>query len=78
MHHHRNPIHCILPPHVLKEIVANGTETQKQTALDTINASVVLRAERSKMAEYRMEFAAATIQAITGGKERIILSLIHI
>jgi len=72
MHHHRNPIHCILPPHVLKEIVANGTETQKQTALDTINASVVLRAERSKMAEYRMEFAAATIQAITGGKERII------
>jgi len=72
MHHHRNPIHCILPPHVLKEIVANGTETQKQTAIDTINASVVLRAERSKMAEYRMEFAAATIQAITGGKERII------
>jgi len=72
MHNHRHPIHCILPPHVLKEIVANGTETQKQTALDTINASVVLRAERSKMAEYRMEFAAATIQAITGGKERII------
>jgi Zn-dependent metalloprotease len=57
---------------VLKEIVANGTETQKQTAFDTINASVVLRAERAKMAEYRMEFAAATIQAITGGKERII------
>jgi Zn-dependent metalloprotease len=72
MHNHRDPIQCILPPHVLKEIVANGTETQKQTALDTINASVVLRAERSKMAEYRMEFAPASIQAISGAKERIV------
>src|SRR5436190_24372016 len=60
MHNHRHPIHCILPPHVLKEIAANGTETQKQTAIDTINGTVQLRAERLKMAEYRMEFTSAT------------------
>ena len=30
MHNHRHSIHCILPPHVLKEIATNGTEEQKQ------------------------------------------------
>jgi len=72
MHNHRHPIHCILPPHVLKEIAANGSDTQKQMAVDTINATTQLRADRLKMAEYRSVFAASMIQAVTGGKERII------
>ena len=72
MQNHRHPIHCILPPHVLKEIATNGTEEQKQSALDTINATTQLRAERLKMAEYRTVFAATMIKAVTGGKERII------
>jgi len=72
MHHHRNPIHCILPPHVLKEIAANGNETQKQMALDTINSTTQLRADRLKMTEYRAAFAAQIIQSVSGGKERIV------
>src|SRR6185295_20015744 len=72
MHHHRNPIHCILPPHLLKEIAANGSETQKQMAVDTINSTTQLRADRLKMTEYRAAFAAQMIQSVTGGKERIV------
>ena len=68
MHNH-SPILCILPPHVLKEIAAKGTESQKKMALDTITASAQLRAERLKMAEFRTEFASATFRAATGGKE---------
>ncbi len=72
MHNHRDPIHCILPPHVLKEIASNGTDSQKQWALDTISASALLRAERLKMAEFKSEFAFTAIKAVMGGKERII------
>lgn len=72
MHNHRHSILCILPPHVLKEIANNGTEEQKAAALDTINSTTQLRAERQKMAEYRTVFQAAMIQSVTGGKERIL------
>jgi len=72
MHHHRNPIHCILPPHMLKQIAANGSETQKQMAVDTINSTTQLRADRLKMTEYRAAFAAQIIQSVSGGKERIV------
>lgn len=72
MHKHHDPILCILPPHMLKEIAAKGSVPQKQLALDTINASFQLRAERLKMAEFKAEFASTTFKAVTGGKERII------
>lgn len=71
MHSH-TPILCILPPHMLKEIAANGNELQRQQALNTITISTQLRAERLKMAEFRTEFASATAKAATGGKERIV------
>jgi Zn-dependent metalloprotease len=71
-HNHRDPIQCILPPHVLKQISANGSDAQKEWALDTINASSILRANRNKMAEYKAVFAPAAIMAATGGKERIV------
>src|SRR5689334_18526829 len=72
MHNHRDPLHCILPPHVLKEIAAKGSDSQKQWALDTINASALLRAERMKIAEFKTEFASAALMSATGGKERIL------
>ncbi len=72
MHKHHDPILCILPPHMLKEIAAKGSNPQKQLALDTINASFQLRAERLKMAEFKAEFASTTFKAVTGGKERIV------
>ena len=71
-HNHRDPIHCILPPHVLKEIAANGSTAQKESVLNTINTSATLRAERMKMAEFKAEFASASFRAVTGGKERIV------
>src|SRR5512143_1875200 len=72
MHNHRHPINCILPPHMLKEIAARGSDSQKQSALSTINISSQLHAERLKMAEFRVEFAFASLRAINGGKERIV------
>jgi len=74
MHNHndRDPLHCILPPHVLKEIAAKGSGSQKQWAFDTINASSLLRAERIKMGEFKAEFASAAFMSATGGKERIV------
>lgn len=72
MHNHRHSIYCILPPHMLKEIAAKGNANQKQWAIENINANAVLKAERLKMAEFKMEFASARIQAATGGKERIV------
>src|SRR6185436_7778266 len=57
---------------LLKEIAANGSETQKQMAVDTINSTTQLRADRLKMTEYRAAFAAQMIQSVTGGKERIV------
>jgi Zn-dependent metalloprotease len=57
---------------MLKKIAANGSAGQKQNAIDTINTSSLLRAERIKMGEFRAEFASAKIMAATGGKERIV------
>jgi Zn-dependent metalloprotease len=71
-HNHHDPIQCILPPHLLKEVAAKGSSSQKQWALETINASSLLRAERMKMGEFRTEFASASMMAATGGKERIV------
>ena len=78
-HNERDPLHCILPPHVLKEIAAKGSDSQKQWALDTINASALLRAERMKITEFKTEFASAGLMAAagTGGKERILYDAKH-
>ncbi len=46
-----NPIHCIIPPHMLKSMLANGNDDQKRTALAAITASVQLRAHRQALAE---------------------------
>lgn len=70
MHNHRHPINCIVPPHMLKEIAAKGTDAQKKMAVDTITASTELRAERLKMAEYGNVFAASIFKAAGDGKER--------
>ena len=76
MNHH-SPILCILPPHILKQIAANGTPAEKQRALDTITVSSQLRAERQKMAEFKTEFAAAKVMSANGGKERIVYDAQH-
>jgi Zn-dependent metalloprotease len=72
MRNHRHPIHCILPPHMLKEIAVKGTDAQKQRALETITTSVVLRGERSKWSDYPELMAASLFSAAGGGKERVV------
>jgi Zn-dependent metalloprotease len=57
---------------MLKEIAANGSEAQKKMARDTITSSVILHAERMKMADFGAVFKTAIAKAAGGGKERII------
>jgi Zn-dependent metalloprotease len=47
----RHPIYCILPPHMLKEIATNGTESQKQMAMRNLVASSRMRGQRQDARE---------------------------
>ena len=67
MHKH-SPILCILPPHMLKEIVINGTTAQREYALLTMKASAQMRGQRAMMAE----FTPATFRVTSGTRDRIV------
>ena len=45
------PIYCILPPHMLKEIASNGTESQKQMAVRNLVAASRMRGQRQDARE---------------------------
>ena len=66
----RNPLHCIIPPHMLKNIYANGTPAQRQIALASIIGSSRLRGGRSS----RVKAAAIGAAPVSGGKRRRIYS----
>lgn len=42
----RNPIHCIIPPHMLKEISERGDDAQREFALRNLLASASTRGQR--------------------------------
>lgn len=44
----RNPIHCLVPDYVLREIARRGGETERAAALDSLGISVTLRSARSQ------------------------------
>ena len=67
MHKH-SCVNCFIPPHMLKSIAANGTENQKNTAIDTFKVSAQMRGQRQALAD----FHAATFRVAVGGKERIV------
>ena len=46
-HHHS--IFCITPPHMLREIVMNGSPEQRDLALRSITASEQIRGQRGAM-----------------------------
>lgn len=46
MCHHRNPIHCIVPPHVLKALARSDDPHIRAAALNTLLASTHIRAQR--------------------------------
>jgi Zn-dependent metalloprotease len=69
MHNHRHPIHCIIPPHMLKEIATNGTKGQRDMAVETLKASAQMRGQRIALSD----FTAATFRVeAVGGKDRVI------
>jgi Zn-dependent metalloprotease len=66
--HQRHPINCILPPHILRNIATNGTDAQKNLAIETIKSSARMRGQRQVLSE----FAPAAFRVAVGGKERVI------
>lgn len=67
MHKHSH-LNCILPPHILKNIVSNGTPGQKNLAINTLKLSAQMRGQRQALAD----FTAATFRVAMGGKDRVI------
>lgn len=63
---HYHPIYCILPPHMLKEIVDRGTPTQRDLAVRTLRISAQFRGQRQAIME--TPGLAAVVQA--AGKSR--------
>lgn len=44
--HERNPIHCILPPHILRRIAQSGSQQERSRAIDTLAADQTFRLMR--------------------------------
>ena len=73
MHNHRNPIFCILPPHVLVSIASKGSSAQRDMAIDALHAAAATRAERQTMMELNQaSLLGAMAGAVSGGKNRTI------
>ncbi len=69
MNDHRSPLNCIVPPYMLREIVENGTQEQRQQALRNIVSAEAVRVQREVIAkegppEPLMEAAAAGLNRI--------------
>ncbi|MBI2963847.1 MAG: hypothetical protein HYY35_08850, partial [Deltaproteobacteria bacterium] len=45
----RVPVHCIIPPHMLKEIARRGTASQQDWAWRTLGASEQIRGQRQAL-----------------------------
>lgn len=68
MHTHHSVL-CITPPHMLQEIVRNGSSTQRDLALRTLITSEQMRGQRRVM---KSMAAFLTTVVPTGNKERTI------
>ncbi|HSL27971.1 MAG TPA: M4 family metallopeptidase [Anaerolineales bacterium] len=68
MIHRHSPIHCFVPPHILKNIATKGTPSQKMLAIDTLKLSAQMRGQRQALAD----FSTATFRVAVGGKDRVI------
>lgn len=56
--HHHHPLFCILPPHILREISANGSEAQKKKAQNTLRSSGQFRGQRQEIADLTLRRSA--------------------
>jgi Zn-dependent metalloprotease len=51
MYYHRNPRECVVPPHMLKEIVKRGGPKHREWAMNTLMESAKLRGHREILGE---------------------------
>jgi Zn-dependent metalloprotease len=68
MSDHFHSIFCIIPPHMLQEIIENGTPAQKRVAMRNLTVSAQARGHRQALTEH----AALRVSALADEKERII------
>jgi len=68
--HGRSSIHCIVPPHMLREIVENGTPEQRQQALRNIVSAEALRMQREIVAKEGPDTTA--MESAAEGLNRIV------
>jgi Zn-dependent metalloprotease len=73
MNHEINCLHCIIPPHMLQSILANGNNLQRQIALASLAISGQLRGHRQALAE-AVNFLATTNAP---GKHRTVYTASH-
>lgn len=65
----RSSIYCIIPPHMLQNIVAHGSPEQRQQALQNIIAAEALRIERETTPKSEI---ALEVLTTTAGKQRVV------
>jgi len=68
-HHFAHSIFCITPPHMLREIVLNGSDEQRQLALRSITISEQVRGQRGAMTK---ELVSLLSPVTTEIKQRIV------
>lgn len=69
MNHCRNPLNCIIPPYILREIIENGTSQQRQQALRNIVSAEAVRVQREVIAK---EGPPENLMEAAGGLNRVI------
>ncbi len=65
----QHSIYCITPPHMLREIVLNGSSEQRELALRSITISEQFRGQRGAMTK---DFLAIMKPVSAGAKQRIV------
>ncbi len=63
MNRHFEPLRCIIPPHMLKSMYANGSAVEKQAAVAAVVASAQFRGRRQALSEASIRLAPAQVMA---------------
>jgi Zn-dependent metalloprotease len=69
---HRHSIFCILPPHMLDQIVQNGSSEQSDLAAQTLAASRAIREKRQSLALTTTRIPLQERAAVTAIKQRAV------
>jgi len=67
--HSAHSMFCITPPHMLREIILNGSSEQRELAIRSITISEQIRGQRGAMTK---DILSIVKPAVAGGKQRII------